>query len=58
MYFRSEHYLEAAKERVLSAFRLYESSRYAVAIYVAGVAVEGTLRAYRLSVVNKDEKSV
>lgn len=48
MHFRSEHYLEAARERVLSAFRLYDSSRYAGAIYVAGVAVECLLRAYRL----------
>lgn len=48
MYFRSKHYLEAARERVLSAFRLYESARYADAIYVAGVAVECILRAYRL----------
>lgn len=46
MHFRSEHYLEAAKERVFSAFRLYESSRYSAAIYLAGVAVECLLRAY------------
>lgn len=57
MHFRSEHYLEAAKERVFSAFRLYDSSRYAVAIYVAGVAVECLLRAYRLKKTNEfDER--
>jgi HEPN domain-containing protein len=57
MHFRSEHYLEAARERVLSAFRLYESSRYAGAIYFAGVAVESLLRAYRVRKTNEfDER--
>jgi HEPN domain-containing protein len=57
MHFRSEHYLEAARERVFSAFRLFDSSRYAGAIYVAGVAVECLLRAYRLRKTNEfDEK--
>jgi HEPN domain-containing protein len=47
MHFRAEHYLEASKERVFSAFCLYDSTRYVEAIYFAGVAVECLLRAYR-----------
>ena len=48
MHFRADHYLEAARERVFSAFCLYDSSRYAAAIHFAGVAVECLLRAYRM----------
>lgn len=48
MHFRPEHYLEASKERVFSAFLLYDSSRYADAIYLAGIATECVLRAYLL----------
>lgn len=48
MHFRAEHYLDTARERVFSAVRLYEISRYSVAIYLSGVAVECLLRAYIL----------
>lgn len=48
MHFRAEHYLDTARERVFSAVRLYELSRYSAAIYLAGVAVECLLRAYIL----------
>jgi HEPN domain-containing protein len=48
VHFRAEHYLEAARERIFSAVRLYELSRYSAAIYLAGVAVECILRAYIL----------
>lgn len=48
MHFRAEHYLDTARERVFSAVRLYELSRYSAAIYFAGVAVECLLRAYIL----------
>lgn len=39
-------YFTAAKERLAEANLLYEKERYALAIYVAGVAVESLLRAY------------
>jgi len=39
-------YVEAAKERLAEANLLYEKARYALALYVAGVAAESLLRAY------------
>lgn len=39
-------YVEAAKERLIEADLLYDRARYALALYVAGVAVESLLRAY------------
>ncbi len=39
-------YFVAAKERLSEANLLYEKERYALAMYIAGVAVESLLRAY------------
>ncbi len=39
-------YVDAAKERLAEANLLYEKAHYALALYVAGVAVESLLRAY------------
>jgi HEPN domain-containing protein len=39
-------YVEAANERLAEANLLYEKAHYALALYVAGVAVESLLRAY------------
>jgi len=39
-------YVEAANERLAEANLLYEKTHYALALYVAGVAVESLLRAY------------
>jgi len=39
-------YVEAAKERLTEANLLYEKARYALALYVAAVAVESLLRAH------------
>ena len=39
-------YVDAAKERLAEANLLYEKARYALALYIAGVAVESLLRAY------------
>jgi len=39
-------YFAAAKERLDEANLLYEKAHYALALYVAGVAVESLLRAY------------
>ena len=39
-------YFTAAKERLDEANLLFEKTRYALALYVAGVAVESLLRAY------------
>ncbi len=47
MRFRPEHYLEAAQEQVVSARRLHKQRRYPAAIYLAGVAVECLLLAYK-----------
>jgi len=45
---RPEHYYRVALERIRQAQYLYrESQSYALAIYVAGVAVESMLRAFR-----------
>ena len=40
-------YLEAAQEHKTLAFELHEARRYVMAHYVAGLAVECILRAYR-----------
>jgi len=39
-------YFTAAKERLDEARLLFEKARYALALYIAGVAVESLLRAY------------
>jgi HEPN domain-containing protein len=39
-------YVEAANERLAEANLLHEKAHYALAMYVAGVAVESLLRAY------------
>ncbi len=45
---RPEHYYRAALERIKQAHYLYrEGSSYSLAMYVAGVAVECLLRAFR-----------
>src|SRR5689334_3990123 len=45
---RPEHYYRAALERIKQAEYLYrEGNSYALAMYVAGVAVECILRAFR-----------
>jgi HEPN domain-containing protein len=45
---RPEHYYRVALERIRQAEYLYrEGSSYALAMYVAGVAVESMLRAFR-----------
>jgi len=46
MRIEARDYVEAAQERLNEANLLYEKSRYALALYVAGVAVESLLRAY------------
>ncbi len=48
MRFRPEHYLEAAQEQIVSARRLHKQRRYPAAIYLAGVAVECLLLAYKI----------
>ena len=49
MDFPSEHYFEAATERMRQAIYLYnEGSSFALAIYTGGVAVECLLRAFKL----------
>jgi len=49
MDFTSEHYFKVALERIQQAFFLYRArDSYALAMYVAGVAVESMLRAYLL----------
>lgn len=47
MSFNAEVYFAAAQERVDEAKELYRSRRYVLSHYVAGVAVECMLRAYR-----------
>lgn len=45
----ADHYYQAAPERLRQAWRLYhQGESYALAMYVAGVAVECMLRAYKL----------
>jgi len=49
MEFRPEHYYRSALERIQQARYLYqEGNSYSLAMYVAGVAVESMLRAFRL----------
>ena len=49
MDFTSEHYFRVALERMRQSHSLYrEGDSYALAMYVAGVAVESMLRAYML----------
>lgn len=49
MDFSSEHYFKAALERIGQAEFLYRAGDcYALTMYVAGVAVESMLRAYRV----------
>lgn len=40
-------YLEAAHHRLRDALLLHDAERYGLALYVAGVAAESVLRAYR-----------
>ncbi len=47
MRFRPEHYPDASLEQISSARRLHKQRRYPGAIYLAGVAVECLLLAYR-----------
>lgn len=47
MDFTAEVYRTAADEHVTVAFELYQSGRYVLAHYVAGLSVECLLRAYR-----------
>jgi hypothetical protein len=42
----SSDYMNAAAERIDSAFKLLEQSSFVLAIYIAGVAVECVFRAY------------
>jgi HEPN domain-containing protein len=42
-----DDYLEAAKDRLNDAQRLYDDKRYSFSLYAAGLAVESMLRAYR-----------
>ncbi len=53
MRIEAKDYVEVALERLNEANLLYEKSRYALALYVAGVAVESLLRAY---IVRSDPK--
>jgi hypothetical protein len=49
---RSEHYVQVALERMEQAWMLSkqgEGRSYALAMYVAGVAVECMLRAFKIS---------
>ncbi len=67
MDFEPKHYYEAAQERLFQAETLFNlcpecrknlrGERYAVVVYLAGVAVESMFRAYKLKVVSQfDEK--
>lgn len=47
MQFTAEHYYRAANERMIEATLLYERQRWGLAMYVAGLAVECLLRAFR-----------
>ncbi len=47
MKFRPEHYLAASQEQIDAARRLHNERHYPAAIYLAGVAVECLLLAYR-----------
>jgi hypothetical protein len=45
--FRAETYADAAREHITVAFELHSTQRYALAHYVAGLAVECMLRAFK-----------
>jgi hypothetical protein len=48
---RPEHYFRVSLERIKQAWFLYESpehDKYALSMYIAGVAVEGMLRAFKM----------
>jgi HEPN domain-containing protein len=47
--FTAKVYKEAAEERAQALQGLYESGEYALALYLAGVAVESMFRAYRFT---------
>jgi len=47
MHFEAENYFEAAQERLTDAQLLYEEKRYAVSLYISGLAIECLLRAFR-----------
>lgn len=47
MTFNPTHYLEASQERIKTAYKLQKDARFVAAIYLAGLAVECLLRAYR-----------
>lgn len=42
-----DDYLDAGLERMNDAVRLYQNQRYGAALYLAGVAAESVIRAYR-----------
>src|SRR5262245_25738971 len=49
MDFSSDHYYEAAGERIAQSRELYKNAgSYALTMYVSGVAIESMLRAYML----------
>lgn len=50
MYLTSDHYRAAALERIAAARGEYHAGRHADCIYLAGLAVESMLRAYRLRI--------
>jgi HEPN domain-containing protein len=47
MQFTAEHYYRAARERIIEASILYDRQRHGLSMYVAGLAVECLLRAFR-----------
>ena len=50
MIFRAEDYRDAAAEHMTVAHDLYQHGHYVLMFYVAGLAVECMLRAYRLRI--------
>lgn len=52
----AEVYRKAAQEHAAAAFDLYRSERYVLAHYVAGLAVECMLRAYRCRITPEFEE--
>jgi hypothetical protein len=47
MQFTAEHYYRAARERIIEASVLYDRQCHGLSMYVAGLAVECLLRAFR-----------
>ena len=47
MQFTADHYYRASRERIVEAALLYDRQRYGLGMYVAGLAVESLLRAFR-----------